>query len=488
VDDRDPSQSPTLPVATHDTMLPEPEGTQPEGTQPSAVRRGPTIVGGRYALGEQLGSGGMGVVWEADDRTLPRKVAVKILHPSATDPDAAMRLRREAELLAEVEHPNVVAVYDVGVIEPDRPFVVMERLRGRSLSAWVGEAGPLGWPQATALAIQICEGLVRAHGLGIIHRDLKSSNVFVVLDTHGRPTAKLIDFGLAKATAVTDRVRVPTESGLVFGTPAYMPPEQVRGEPLDFRADVYALGVVLYEMLAGRRPWVYPTVVETLYAQLFEAVPPLRYHAPDVPPELEQIVMRCLAKHRDHRYPDVHALRSDLLGVGKRGGTALPIMLTPPSQPVDIRDVRLASRRSIVPWIGIGGLAVASFAVGVWWWRQPLVLGKDTPEQAPTSAHDTPLVEPQPAQPAVAAPPPARLPPTVIVVPQPLPTPALVPDATEVPKRTPHGATRPKPKTTPEPPPVETKVDDTKPDASKPDHGKAAPKLGKSGTFEVPFD
>jgi serine/threonine protein kinase len=466
----EPSHSPTLPASMHDTVLPD-----PEGTQPSAVRRGPTVIGGRYALTEQIGSGGMGVVWEAEDRELGRKVAVKILHPSTADADAAMRLRREAELLAEVQHPNVVAVYDVGVVDPDRPFVVMERLRGRSLSAWIGESGPLGWPQATALALQICEGLGRAHELGIIHRDLKSSNVFVVLDPHGRPIAKLIDFGLAKATTVTDRARVPTKSGIVFGTPAYMPPEQVRGESLDFRADVYALGVILYEMLAGRRPWVYPTIVETLYAQLYEAVPPLRQHAPDVPPELEQIDARCLAKDRDGRYADVHALRGELMGIGKRGGTALPVVLTPPSQPVVIRDI--ARRRSIAPWIGMGGVLAALGFATIWWWKQPPAQRSDPPP-APTTPAEV-AREPA-APPVVAAPPPADPPPQVIVVPQPLPTPALSPELVEA-KRP---STKPKPKPKPEPPiappPAETKAEETKKTEPK------SPSLGKAGTFD-PF-
>jgi serine/threonine-protein kinase len=470
--DPDPSHSPTLPASVHDTAVPD-----PDGTQPSAVRRGPTIVGGRYALSDQLGAGGMGVVWEADDRTLPRKVAVKILHATATDPDAAMRLRREAELLAEVQHPNVVAVLDVGVIEPDRPFVVMERLRGRSLSAWIADAGPLGWPQAVQLAIQICEGLARAHELGIIHRDLKSSNVFIVHDAHGRPTAKIIDFGLAKATAVTDRARVPTKSGIVFGTPAYMPPEQVRGEALDGRADVYALGVMIFEMTAGRRPWVYSTIVETLYAQLFEAPPPLRMHAPDAPPELEHIVQRCLAKQRDGRPPDVHSLRSELLGVGKRGGTALPVVLAPPSQPVVVNDMRLQARRSTAPWIGVGALVAAIAAGGVWWLQRPSPVPAEIDSPAPPAVAAPEL--------PVAAPPPAELapaPPTVIVMPQPLPAPIIAPDPAEGPPRDPTPRSKPRPApppVEPVPPPVETKAD------AKPD--PKAPALGKSGTFEDPF-
>ena len=182
-------------------------------------------------------------------------------------------------------------------------------------------------------------------------------------------SAKIIDFGLAKANDVVDRVRVPTRSGQVFGTPAYMAPEQVRGDRIDARADIYALGIVLFEMLAGRRPWSPESVVELLYAQLFEVAPLLRTQVAELPAELEAIVARCLLKARDERYPEVHALRAELLGVGTRGFTVAPVIMTPPSQPIMFADVpaqRLAPSRSGLAWVG-GGLLAAAGLGGVIW-------------------------------------------------------------------------------------------------------------------------
>ncbi len=360
----DSGRSPTLPASAADTLLPD---SQLVATLHGS--RTQEVLGGRYKLGAKIGAGGMGVVWEAEDLALPRKVAVKILHPAVGDPEAGERLRREAELLAQIDHPNVVSVLDFGFLTADRPYVVMERVRGQPLSAWIAEQGRVRWPQAVELAVQLCDGLGRAHELGIIHRDLKSSNVLVIHDSHGRPSAKIIDFGLAKANDVVDRVRVPTRSGQVFGTPAYMAPEQVRGDRIDARADIYALGIVLFEMLAGRRPWSPDSVVELLYAQLFEVAPLLRTQVPELPAELEAIVARCLLKVRDERYPDVHALRAELLGVGTRGFTVAPVSMTPLSQPTMFSDVpaqRLAPSRSGLAWVGGGLLAAAGLAGAIW--------------------------------------------------------------------------------------------------------------------------
>lgn len=505
--DDDPSRDATLPGAvstppsastasTAATLLPDPEATQP------GSRGRDALVAGRYQLGDRLGEGGMGVVWEATDIRLSRKVALKILHRGVDDANAAERMRREAELLARVEHANVVAVLDFGEVAPGQPFVVMERVRGTPLSTMIVQGGAMGWPQAVDLAAQICAGLAAAHDLGIIHRDLKASNVLVTRDAHGRACAKVIDFGLAKATAVADRARVPTRSGEVFGTPAYMPPEQVRGDPLDARADIYALGVLLFEMLAGVRPWQHATIVEMLYAQLYAPAPLLRSLVPDAPAELEGIVDRCLCKLPGGRPPDVHALRGELRGVGTRGGTAVAIPL-PSSQPIRLAAVpssRTPQSGRPALWIAGGVLAAMGGAAAVVIAMRPSAAPARVEVESPVAVDEVPVAAPPAVQgvvappatgaaaargaPAMQAPPVGEAPP--VAVPPPVadaPPVAVAPATGPAPARNPRPTPQPRPTEPTEPPtappPSEPASEPTKP---------AVPKIGKHGTFDEPFE
>jgi serine/threonine-protein kinase len=291
---------------------------------------GGAIIGGRYRLRAKLGAGGMGEVWEAQHLVLNNLVAIKCVRNDAGDKRMAERLRLEANLISRLDHPNIVAVSDAGEDGSGRPYVVMERLRGRTLSQLLAERGALAWTQARGVAVQIAAGLAAAHAAGIVHRDLKPSNVFVEDDPHGNLPIKIIDFGLAKATTVDPSDRALTTSGTVFGTPTYMPPEQVRGESLDGRADIYALGAILYEMLTGRPPWIRRSHVELLYCHLFEPPPSVRQSTPDVPPDLEAVVQRCMCKDRALRFASADELRATLVGAGSgRGSTIAPHEVLP---------------------------------------------------------------------------------------------------------------------------------------------------------------
>lgn len=302
----------------------------------------------RYRLVTLLGRGAMGEVWEAQHVAIGRRVAIKLIAPNAVHDDLATRLQREAEFVARLEHPNIVAVTDFGLVEAGAPFVVMERLTGRTLAEHIGQRGRLDGTTARTIVDQLAAGLGHAHRAGIVHRDLKPSNVFVLDDAAGPVRVKIIDFGIAKATAIDPSDRALTRVGAVFGTPAYMAPEQIRGDPLDARADLYALGAILYEMLVGEPPWRRRTSVELMYCHLFEPIPSVRMRVPDAPAELEAIVMWCMAKDRALRPPDADALRGALHGHGiARGATFVP--LEPPPQPSPELRARYASAPPVVP-------------------------------------------------------------------------------------------------------------------------------------------
>lgn len=259
---------------------------------------------GPYEILAPLGAGGMGEVYQARDTRLARDVAVKVVHPRlAADPERLSRFEKEARAAAQLDHPNILVVHDVGAHE-GTPFIVSELLRGESLRKKLG--APLSAKKAVDYAIQIAHGLAAAHEKGIVHRDIKPENLFVTKD--GR--VKILDFGVAKllpsfeASAVdtgspTDNI---TRPGLALGTVAYMSPEQVVGKTLDARSDLFSLGVVLYEMLAGKHPFQKPTNPEVMTAILKEDPPDLSETNPSVPAALEKIVRHCLEKDPGNRF------------------------------------------------------------------------------------------------------------------------------------------------------------------------------------------
>jgi serine/threonine-protein kinase len=282
----------------------------------AALAPGATL-GGRYHLLREMGSGGMGTVFEAEQHALDRRVAVKVLHPHvAALPGAAERFRREAQLLARLRHPNTVEVYDSGEDE-GRLYLVMELLRGEPLDALMARESPLATPRIVALAVQVLEVLEAAHGLGIVHRDVKPSNV-LVCEGPGGERAKVLDLGLAVVMGNAGMAKL-TESGLLQGTPAYMSPEQCRAQPVDGRTDLYALGCVLYEMLTGLPPFGISPPMEVMAGHVFRPVRPPSEMRPDrlLSPELERIVLQALAKRPADRPAGAAAMRGALLAAAR---------------------------------------------------------------------------------------------------------------------------------------------------------------------------
>lgn len=274
-----------------------------------------------YKIEELLGSGGMGVVYRANDVRLNRSVAVKLLKPELTaNPDRLRRFFQEARSAAAVTHPAIAQIYDVGEFDATT-FIVMEYVEGQTVRRLITnrELDLLG---SVEIAIQVAEGLGHAHKSNIVHRDIKSDNIMVTRDGH----AKLLDFGLAKlldqqidTTLIeTEQALIDTETamqtiaGTVMGTVAYMSPEQARGQPVDQTSDVFSLGIVIYEMVTGELPFKGNNSFDTMHAIAFDEVRPVTVLRKNLPPEFQRIISRCLRKSPRARYQDAGFLAEDL--------------------------------------------------------------------------------------------------------------------------------------------------------------------------------
>ncbi len=267
---------------------------------------------GPYQIAGVLGEGGMGVVYRAKDTRLGRDVAIKVLtNVTFSDRERLLRFEQEARATGMLNHPNLLTVYDVGRDDTGNPFLVTELLEGETLRARL-ERGALSPRRAVDAALQMAQGLAAAHEKGIVHRDLKPDNVFLTRD--GR--LKILDFGIAKLTSKDPDSATfemaATEPGMVMGTVGYMSPEQVRGEAVDHRSDIFSLGAIFFEMLSGKRAFKRNSSIETLSAILKEDPPELADLVPNCPPALERLIRRCLEKDRELRYQSARDLAFNL--------------------------------------------------------------------------------------------------------------------------------------------------------------------------------
>ncbi len=309
--------------------------------------RGATL--GPYRILAEIGRGGMAVVYQAYDTRAARLVALKVLSPHLwQDREAAERFRREARNAATLQHPNIVAIYESGVIQ-GCPFLAMAYVEGGSLAYWLDwQRGPLPFDRVASVLDQVAAGLDYAHSRGLVHRDVKPSNILLMPD--GR--ALLTDFGIAKAAWDSRLTRGDTR----LGTAAYMAPEQARGQPVGRHTDVYALGVVLYEMVTGRPPFEGNTDA-ILYQHVHEPPPPPRALNPGLSPAAERVILRALAKDPAQRYRTAGELARAFRGAM---GPAKPGWPTPPPPPTPV-----GSRSPRTPQWPAGGIQdlVALFVI-----------------------------------------------------------------------------------------------------------------------------
>jgi eukaryotic-like serine/threonine-protein kinase len=270
------------------------------------------VIDERYEIVEPIGYGGMGIVFRALHVELNRRVALKILSPEhVSDPVALSRFRREARALGAISHPNAVNVIDFGVTEDGLAFLVMELLEGRTLREVIAEA-PIQLTRVARIASQICGAVTEAHRCGVIHRDLKPDNIMLVGPDGEGETAKVLDFGIAKLRSSNRLSGQLTAHDTVVGTPHYMAPEACERGEFTPSTDVYALGIILYEMLAGHPPFDGRNALDVAVRQVNDPPPPLAMHRSGIPAEVEAVVMRSLAKQPGERPDSAVALANDL--------------------------------------------------------------------------------------------------------------------------------------------------------------------------------
>jgi eukaryotic-like serine/threonine-protein kinase len=437
-----------------------------------------TTIADKYEVVRLLGRGGMGRVYEARHVTLSRRFAIKLIAPElALNREVLRRFENEAKAAGQLEHPNLVAVTDFGRVADGSPFMVMEYLEGESCAALLKRTGPLPVPRAAGIVVQACRGVARAHKSGIIHRDLKPENIFIADAGDGTDLVKVLDFGIAKLRPV-DATAV-TKTGTAMGTASYMSPEQARGESsIDHRTDVWSLGVVLYELLTGHKPFEGDEFLHIVHRIATADPVPLQQRRPDLPPGLVQIVQRAMAKDLGDRTPTVVALAEDLAPFTGRGeaaenrtSAAAVVVRSVPAdsgdRPIDTalshsgpiaadgvpgapRPDRSGIRRAVV--IGLSVAALAAIGAVALLARGPaappapngLVPTEIAPAAAPpaTAARSAPAVEQAAALPAPSAQPPdtpapSAAPPSVAAAARakPAPTPRPISSAATRPPR-----------------------------------------------------
>jgi serine/threonine protein kinase len=318
------------------------------------------VLAGRYRLVRSIDRGGMAEVWEAHDEVLARPVAVKILHRHLADDDAFVeRFRREAVAAARLSHPGIVATYDTGA-DDGVAFIVMELVRGRTLRRALESGPPLAPPEAVRIAAEVADALEHAHRAGLVHRDVKPGNILLCEDASGGARVKVADFGIAKLAAGGGDL---TQTGALVGTAKYLSPEQVEGRSPDARSDVYALGVVLYEMLCGRPPFAAETELATALQHVRALPPPPRRLRAGIPPSLEGVVLRAMAKAPADRYQSAADLGAALQAVDLAADDADPMVVRDPTPPGGVVLLTRRSRRAWAPAIVLLALAAAAAAM-----------------------------------------------------------------------------------------------------------------------------
>ncbi len=332
-----------------------------------------TVLAGRYLVKQRIGEGGMGLVYAGVHRDIDKRVAIKVLRDDLSSrPEVVARFRQEAKSASRIGHEHIVDVSDFGETMRGASYFVMEYLDGEDLGNVLGREFTVDAERACSIVLQCCQALSATHAKGIVHRDIKPENIFLIKRDGIEDFVKIVDFGIAKMSDIeTDGVpgRKLTKTGMIFGTPEYMSPEQAAGKELDHRVDVYALGIILYECLASRVPFQGDTFMAVLTQHMFADVPPISELNPNakVSRELDLVIRKALAKDPDDRYQDTDEL-AEAITCALDGRLSRATLMTPPSAfgppLVSFRDA--VPLRKTSPWVwAASGLAVVATLIGV---------------------------------------------------------------------------------------------------------------------------
>jgi serine/threonine-protein kinase len=341
------------------------------------------VVADRYHIIKKLGEGGMGAVYLGEHVKMGRKSAIKVMNPSmANDPDAISRFNREASNASRISHPNVCQIYDFGETPEGIIYLAMEFIEGKALTEVIEHEGALPAPRAAKILKQSADALAAAHDLNIVHRDLKPDNIMIVQGRDGSDIVKVVDFGIAKAVAGDETGQKVTKTGLVVGTPEYMSPEQLSGDKLDGRSDIYSLGLVFYRMLTGVLPFQADSAQETMIKRLTDDPLPLAGARPDIafPPKLQPVLDKALSRSPATRYANAAEFGRDaeeaVGGVAVPGtrvaeqvttaatqlmdaDLALRVAKAKAASPTAVASARAAKKFPLVPVLGgVGGVGV----------------------------------------------------------------------------------------------------------------------------------
>ncbi len=373
-----------------------------------------TIIDGRYRVESVLGEGGMGVVFRCRHQIIDKLVAMKVLRADlARDEEATTRFLNEARTASAIGNPHIVDISDFGRLPDGSTYFIMEYLDGKPLSAITAQRQPVPVKRILQIALELAEGLAAAHRSGIVHRDLKPDNIFLISRGSERNFVKILDFGIAKVSTAGQTSKL-TRAGAIFGTPHYMSPEQAAGAPVDARVDIYALGVILYELASGRVPFDADNFMGILTQHMYKAPVPIRALVPapqEVPPGLEAIVLKCLSKRPEHRYASMEELIDELLKVQegivpdavsdlvhRSQGFSIFGEYTDSGMPAPVPATPERGRSRWPLYAGLAGVGAAVLlVVAVFALSSPIVAAPTPPVDPPTEFAPPPTPPPAPA-------------------------------------------------------------------------------------------
>jgi len=298
-----------VPAASSPAVVPDRSGTVVTESAPGLLGK---VIDNKYEITSAIGEGGMAIVYLARHRQMERDVVIKVMHAWLMSRNNSLeRFEREYKVTAKLNHPNVVAIYDVGALGQREPYIVMEYIKGQTLADLIESEGALPLNTVATIAIQVCRGLEEAHSVGIIHRDLKPENILLHANEDRPDWVKIADFGIAH---LVDSAKRLTHTGKLVGTPEYMSPEQLRDKPVDARSDMYALGVIMFEMLTGRVPFTGDSAEPIMMKHLLEDAPAVKTVRKEIGDDspFARMVRICMEKSPESRFPTIKALRLEL--------------------------------------------------------------------------------------------------------------------------------------------------------------------------------